>query len=108
MSLNAFFKHGLDSCENRQCYLELNLIGSLELAGSTPIELHPENLIAPYLEYQIQIGRSEGDSGGEILEANDTRPVITSIGESGGYSVREQAGIEEELLIPSVSSPIGR
>ena len=79
MCFNAFFVYGLDNCQYRQCYLELNLIGSLELAGDTVTELHPDGVVAPYLEYQVEIGKSGGTSSGDILETTDNRPVITSI-----------------------------
>lgn len=114
LSLTAFFKHGLGSCLNRSCFLELRLVGGLQLgvfsgAGDfLPDEYHPDGLLAPLVEYQILVGRSGGASGGEELEINDLRPVITSIGESWGYSVQVETAVQEEVLIPSVSSPIGR
>ena len=113
-TLIEFFTNELGSCINRQCFLELNVIGDLSLGvldftnDLTPDTHHPDGIIAPYLEYQVVVGHSGGTSGGDELKINDTRPVITSVGESNGYSVRHDSVIEEDLLIPSASSPIGR
>ena len=81
MSLTSFFQYALDNCQYRNCFLELNLIGTLDLADGHPTTPHPGGLTAPYLEYQIEIGKSGGTASGATLEASDTRPVITSTGE---------------------------
>ena len=97
----------LNECRLQNCYLEFNLIGDLSLWDANIDDDIPA-VVSPYLEWRLSGGQQNMSGSGGEIQLQDIRPVVESVGESGGYSVRNEITLEEDVLIPTASSPIGR